>query len=240
MNLSRITDNVNFMDTPLAGFILIDKPSGPTSHDVVDMVRRATGIRKVGHAGTLDPFASGLLLIAVGKATKAISQFVGLDKEYIATLKFGATSDTMDRTGTITPSEIPCDFDDKDLQAALHAFTGKIMQTPPMYSAKKVKGRKLYELAREGKTIKREPREIMVHGLKLLERTDDIAIMETHVSSGTYIRALADDIGKKLKCGAYLEELRRTAIGRYRIEEALAADALTMKAVVDRLFMPEA
>lgn len=227
------------MNNLTEGFLLIDKPTGPTSHDVVDMIRRATGIRKVGHAGTLDPFASGLLLMAVGKsATKLISQFVGLDKEYIATLKFGATSDTMDRTGTITSSGITCDFNDETLQDALHVFTGKIMQTPPMYSAKKIKGRKLYELAREGKVIEREAREVMVHGLKLLERKGDIATLESHVSSGTYIRALADDIGSKLGCGAYLEELRRTAIGKYRIEESIKTDSLTLETVMTRLFIP--
>ena len=228
------------MDNRMEGFLLVDKPSGPTSHDVIDMVRRASGLRKVGHAGTLDPFASGLLLVAVGNATKKIAQFVGLDKEYRASIRFGATSDTMDRTGNVLRSETPCEFDDDALKEALQAFTGRIRQTPPMFSAKKIKGRKLYELAREGLTVKREPCEVMVHGLKLIERDGDAAVIETHVSSGTYVRALADDIGRHLGCGAYLEELRRTAIGRYRVEEAVKAEDLTLERIEARLYMPHA
>lgn len=229
------------MNAPLEGFLLIDKPSGPTSHDIVDAVRKATGVRKVGHAGTLDPFASGLLLLAVGKATKSISQFVGLDKEYIAELRFGATSDTMDRTGKISDSApSKSAIDRKSLEEALTRFVGGIEQTPPMYSAKKIGGKKLYELARKGETVKRAPRNVTVHGLALIAYEWPKATLEAHVSSGTYIRALADDIGKTLGCGAYLEELRRTAIGRYRVEEALPLDKLSMKTVSARLFHPRA
>jgi len=226
------------MAEPLEGFLLIDKPSGPTSHDIVDMVRKATGMRKVGHAGTLDPFASGLLLIAVGKATKRISEFVGLDKEYVATIRFGATSDTMDRTGTVTPSAVPCSFDQERLRHVMYAFTGAMKQMPPMFSAKKVKGRKLYELAREGKTVDRKPKDIMIHGLKLLGFKDGEAVIEAHVSSGTYMRALADDMGKILGCGDYLRELRRTAVGPYRIDESLPVEKLTPELAERRLFMP--
>lgn len=224
---------------PLEGFLLVDKPSGPTSHDVIDMVRDATGVRKVGHAGTLDPFATGLLVIAVGKATKSIQDFVGLDKSYEATLRFGAVSDTMDRTGIVTKTDRPCDFDDDRLEEVLTSFRGSQKQTPPMFSAKKLKGRKLYELAREGKTVEREPREITVHELELLSHEGEVATLRTRVSSGTYIRVLADDIGEKLECGAYLEELRRTTVGPFRVEDAIPAEDLTLERVREGLFRPE-
>lgn len=224
------------MQEELKGFLLIDKPSGPTSHDIVDMVRKATGIRKVGHAGTLDPFASGLLLLAVGKATKEISQFVGLDKAYVATLHLGATSDTMDRTGTITESQDSRPRTREEIEAVLGTFVGEIQQVPPMHSAKKIGGRKLYDLARKGIEVEREPRKVMIHGLTLPAFGWPTAVIETHVSSGTYIRALADDIGKTLGCGAYLEELRRTAIGRYQVEESLPADRISADNVRARLF----
>lgn len=226
-----------YMPDELKGFLLVDKPSGPTSHDVVDMVRKATGVRKVGHAGTLDPFASGLMLLAVGKATKEISKFVGLDKTYTATMRFCATSDTMDRTGIVTPKEGLCpEVSQERLEEVISNFVGESEQVPPMYSAKKVGGRKLYDLARKGIEVKREPRKIMVHGLTLQSFMWPVAVIEAHVSSGTYIRALAHDIGEALGCGAYLEELRRTAIGRYRIEEALPTDQLSLDTVRNRLF----
>jgi len=223
------------MEQKLKGFLLIDKPSGPTSHDVVDMVRKATAIRKVGHAGTLDPFASGLLLLAVGKATKEISKFVGLDKTYTATLRFGAVSDTMDRTGKIT-EVATTPIEQAALEEAISKFVGEIEQVPPMYSAKKVGGRKLYDLARKGIEVKREPRKVMIHGLSLISYAWPLAVIETHVSSGTYIRALAHDIGEALGTGAYLEELRRIAIGKFRVEEALPTDKISLDTVTKRLF----
>ncbi len=208
-----------------SGFLLVDKPSGPTSHDIVDIARRALGTRKIGHAGTLDPFASGLLILAVGAATTSVSQFVGLEKSYEATLHFGARSDTMDRTGRIEPrscAPVPREA----LEAALAKFRGEIDQTPPMYSAKKIGGKKLYELAREGKTVERKPVRVTIHELELVFYEWPVAMIRCRVSSGTYIRALADDIGEALGCGAYLEELRRTKIGDFRVEDAVPPSAI--------------
>ncbi len=207
------------------GYLLVDKPTGPTSHDVVDMVRRAFATRKVGHAGTLDPFASGLLIMAVGAATKGIQQFVGLDKEYEAVIRLGAVSDTMDGTGTIEHQACSTVSEPAMLEM-LEKFRGEIQQVPPMYSAKKVGGKKLYELARQGIEIERKPVKITVHELEPLSYAWPYLKIRTRVSSGTYIRALAHDIGAELGCGAYLEELRRTKIGKHDVKDAVPADHL--------------
>lgn len=231
----------------LSGFLLVDKPVGPTSHDIVDAARRALGTRKVGHAGTLDPFASGLLILAVGPKTKEISKFVGLDKSYEATLRLGAASDTMDRTGRISSAAMSSDEKTSDgdtpdggreggravvsreaFEAALARFRGGIDQVPPMYSAKKIGGKKLYELAREGKEIERKPVRVTIHELELVDYAWPIAKIRTRVSSGTYIRALADDIGKALGCGAYLEELRRTKIGKFDVKDAVKKEEIAL------------
>ena len=204
-----------------SGFLLVDKPVGPTSHDVVDAARRILRTRKIGHAGTLDPFASGLLILAVGKMTKEISKFVGLDKAYEATLKLGASSDTMDRTGVITEQKDCAPVSREAFEKALEGFRGAIDQVPPMYSAKKVGGKKLYELAREGVEVERKPVRVTIHELELVDYAWPVAKIRTRVSSGTYIRALADDIGKALGCGAYLEELRRTAVGSFDVRDAV-------------------
>ena len=207
--------------------LLIDKPAGITSHDVVDRVRRVTGERTVGHAGTLDPFATGLLLIAVGREnTKRLSEFSGMDKEYIATLKLGARSTTGDPEGEITPSEVSrIKFGMTEAAAALKSFLGPQLQTPPMFSAKKIAGKKLYELAREGKTVERKPVSITVHEIELLESKPDEITFRVNVSSGSYIRTLGEDIAKKLGTEGYLTSLRRTKIGIYRIEDALTLEA---------------
>lgn len=204
-----------------SGFLLVDKPVGPTSHDIVDAARRVLHTRKIGHAGTLDPFASGLLILAVGKMTKEISKFVGLDKAYEATLKLGASSDTMDRTGVITEQKDCASVSKETFEKALEGFRGDIDQVPPMYSAKKVGGKKLYELAREGVEIERKPVRVTIHELELVDYAWPVAKIRTRVSSGTYIRALADDLGKALGCGAYLEELRRTKIGNFDVMDAV-------------------
>lgn len=203
-----------------SGFILIDKPSGPTSHDIVDAVRHVAKIRQVGHAGTLDPFASGLLIIGVDKATKEMSRLVGLDKEYVATLTLGATSDTFDRTGKISESKT-VSFSENEIKSVLKKFTGAIEQIPPMFSAKKVKGKKLYELARAGITIERKPVSLIIHELHLISFSKNELTIRVRSSSGTYIRSLADDIGQALGYGAYLKELRRTAIGPFRVDRAV-------------------
>jgi len=212
-------------------FLLIDKPTGPTSHDVVDQVRRKTGERRVGHAGTLDPFASGLLIVAVGReSTKELSKFVGLDKIYEATFVLGATSDTDDRMGKITPVPLPPDLTEEKIKTAINKFVGEIEQIPPDYAAIKIGGKKMYEAAREGKPLEAKPRPVTIFEFEWMDA--DVRrgewpfapTMEIHVrihcSSGTYIRALARDLGHTLGTGGYVSELRRTAIGTYWVENA--------------------
>jgi tRNA pseudouridine55 synthase len=204
-----------------SGFLLINKPVGPTSHDVINQLRKITGIKKVGHAGTLDPFAGGVLLVAVGReATRRISRLVKLDKKYIATLYLGATSDTYDNTGSIVKSKNIYQLDMNKIKAVLKRFIGKQRQVPPMYSAKKVKGKKLYELARKGIEVERQPVEIHIFKIKLIKFQHPLLTTEVHCSSGTYIRSLANDIGNELGCGAYLKELKRTQVGKYKLSQA--------------------
>lgn len=202
------------------GFLLIDKPAGITSHDVIDRLRRVTGIRKIGHAGTLDPFATGLLIVGIGAATKRLSAFSGLDKSYEAEAKLGAVSDTQDLTGRIVPTEHAAAPAESALRAVLASFTGETDQLPPMYSAKKVGGKKLYELARAGKEVARKPARITVHELRLLACELPRFSFFTRCSSGTYVRTLAHDIGAALGNGAYLERLRRTSIGSIVVSAA--------------------
>lgn len=214
-------------------FLLIDKPVGLTSHDIVDQVRRATGERRVGHAGTLDPFASGLLIVAVGReSTKKISKFVGLDKVYEATFVLGAASDTDDRTGKITPMLLPPDLTEEKIKAAMKQFVGNIEQIPPAYAAIKISGKKMYEAARAGHPLEAKARTVTIFEFALLEKikprhsnTPSLKHSITlktkiHCSSGAYIRALARDLGQALGTGGYVAELRRTAIGPYYVENA--------------------
>ena len=215
------------MNQEFSGFLLINKRSGPTSHDVVDSLRIITGIRKIGHAGTLDPFASGLLLMALGRqATKRIDQFVKKDKTYIATLGLGTTTDTYDRKGVKIEKDC-IKPDEEKIKKVLNDFIGEQEQIPPMFSAKKIKGKKLYELARKGIEIERKPSQINIYNIKLLNFSWPVLKLEVHCSTGTYIRSLANDIGEKLNCGAYLEELERTKIGDFDIKKAYEVDNLT-------------
>ncbi len=219
------------------GFLNIDKPSGPTSHDIVDAIRRITGVRTVGHAGTLDPFASGVLIVGVGReATKKLDRFKEMPKTYHATLRLGATADTYDRTGKMQVTSHKSRVTQNEIENILKYFVGEIEQIPPMFSAKKIGGKKLYELAREGKTIERNPIKISIHSIRLIRvisnqrsTSNDIksVIIEVTCSPGTYIRTLAHDIGQRLGCGAYCEELIRTAIGSYTLDEATTIDKLT-------------
>lgn len=229
------------MEKPV-GFLLIDKAAGPTSHDVVDKVRRLTSERTVGHAGTLDPFATGLLIIGVGRpATKEFQKLVGLDKEYEATFVFGATSNTDDKMGRISLSSseerVLGEEFEKNIRSLLPRFTGTIKQTPPAYAAIKIGGKKMYEAAREGKPLVAEPREVRVDSFELLEfvstpTTDyrlPTAKFRITCGSGTYIRALARDLGEALGTGAYVEELRRTKVGPFSVSEAATLEALSTK-----------
>lgn len=210
----------------------IYKPSGPTSHDIVDKIRKITKIRKVGHAGTLDPFAQGVLIILIDKATKLQSKFMEMPKTYIATLRLGATSDTYDRTGIKSKCQNPNyskSISKPKIQKILKSFIGEIKQTPPIYSAIKIKGKKAYELARKGEIPQLKPRKIKIYNIKLLEYGYPELKIQVKCSKGTYIRSLANDIGKKLNSGAYLEELIRTRIGKYDIKDSVKIKDLNSK-----------
>ena len=209
------------------GFLLINKPAGPTSHDIVDRLRHLTGERRIGHAGTLDPFAEGLLIIGVGReATKKLSHFLKLPKTYVATAVLGATSDTDDKTGIVIKKEILHQPNNDEIEAVVKNFLGIQKQIPPMYSAKKVGGQKLYSLARRGLSIERQPNEIEIFQIKIISYIWPQLEFEVSCSSGTYIRTLAHDIGDKLGVGAYLEALKRTAIGPYNSKDACSTDEL--------------
>ncbi len=210
-----------------SGFILIDKPAGITSFGVIARLRKITGIKKIGHAGTLDPFATGLLIVAIGRgATREIDKYVKLDKEYEALIDLSRTTDTYDKEGKTTFEYKGKKIEKKELKEILKGFIGKQEQIPPMFSAKKVNGKKLYELARKGKKIKREPSDVEIYDIKLLEYTWPEVKIRTKVSSGTYIRALARDVGNKLKTGACLKELRRLEINGFTVKEAKSIEEI--------------
>lgn len=225
--------------TPMDGVLIINKPAGLTSHDVVAWVRRILGERRVGHTGTLDPFATGVMVILVGRATRLAQFLSGAEKEYHAVIRFGYATDTADLTGKALNEEkdisVPA-FTDAEIEAALAKLRGAIDQIPPMYSAKKLKGRKLYELARSGEEVVREPVRITIHefealrnGNALLHRNEDGSIdLEVRVlcSAGTYIRTLAEDLGRGLGIGAHLAALKRTRAGDFKIETALTLEEL--------------
>lgn len=205
----------------LEGILLIDKPQGITSHDVVDRVRRKLHMKKVGHAGTLDPNATGLLIILVGKATKVSQYLMSLDKEYQGEIKLGEATNTFDCEGEVTESrEVPA-FSEAELRAALAEFVGDQYQTPPMFSAKKIDGVPLYKLARKGKEVEREPRFIRVGEFELVKMELPVLQFFVACSKGTYVRTLAHDLGQKLGCGGHLTELRRTASDRFDIDDSV-------------------
>lgn len=201
------------------GIILIDKPREWTSHDVVGKLRGILHERRIGHSGTLDPLATGLLVVFVGRATRAV-EFAEADrKEYIAGLRLGISTDTQDITGRVINerADIP---DETEVEKVLELFKGELEQIPPMYSAVKIGGRKLYELARKGESIERRPRTITVFGLEIIGRSYDDYILNVVCSKGTYIRTLCHDIGEELGCGACMSSLRRTKAGVFSVEDA--------------------
>lgn len=219
--------------------LLIDKPTGITSHDVIDKLRRITGERTIGHAGTLDPFATGLLLVAVGReTTRELQSLVGLDKEYVAEIYLGKTSTTLDPEGTVSDAAA-VDITEDSLSEALKKLTGDLMQLPPMHAAIKIGGKKLYELARKGIEIERPPRPVTVHEFALLSdpstvhRTPCTIQCRIRCSSGTYVRALARDLGELLGTGGYLTALRRTTIGQFSVDEAKKIDELSQQNWID-------
>lgn len=208
------------MDPDIQGILVVDKEKGMTSHDVVDAVRRRFGVKKVGHAGTLDPNATGVLVILLGKATKLSATLTADDKEYEAVMKLGERTASGDRDGeVIARGKISCSND--KIKNVIHGFEGTIEQTPPMVSAKKVGGQRLYRLARKGIRVERKPQTVTIKQIAVTDMRLPEVVFRVVCSKGTYIRQLADDIGEKLGCGAYLEELRRLRSGRFSLEKAV-------------------
>lgn len=207
------------------GIVIVDKPQDWTSQDVTARLRRVFNTRRIGHGGTLDPMATGVLPVFVGRATRGVEFFEHAEKTYETVLRLGLTTDTEDITGTML-TEAPVSVIDEQIEAALAAFRGQIMQIPPMYSALKVNGQKLCDLARKGKTVERQPRPITIHELTLLERTENTLRLRVRCSKGTYIRTLCKDIGEQLGCGGCMESLRRVSAGEYTIDEAVPLQEL--------------
>lgn len=209
------------------GFLLIDKPAGWTSHDVVAKIRGITGVKKVGHGGTLDPMATGLLVLGFGKATKELERFVQGDKAYLAEVTLGATSDTDDAEGVIIPAEPVTEPTAIEVKAALAMFGGTAEQLPPVYSAIKTAGKKAYVEARKGRSVERKPRSVTIHEIGMVAYRYPVVSFRCRVSKGTYIRALARDLGEKLGTGGYLSDLRRESVGNLSISQAVDIRKIT-------------
>jgi tRNA pseudouridine55 synthase len=208
------------------GILVVDKPQGMTSHDVVDLIRRRFGLKKVGHAGTLDPMATGVLVMLIGRYTRSSDSLMSEEKEYDATLTLGGRSDTGDAWGKIEASGEKTSFSSAELAKVFTRFTGEIEQKPPMYSAVKFKGKKLYELARKGLSVEMSPRRIVIKRLDIgAIALPDVSFLVT-CSKGTYIRQLCVDMGEALGCGGYLSRLERTRSGAFTISQAIKVDAL--------------
>lgn len=202
------------------GVMLLDKPEGMSSNWALQLTRRLINAQKAGHTGTLDPMATGLLPLAFGNATKYSADLLHADKRYTATLALGAATDTMDKTGAVTETSDKT-VSREQFEAVLPEFTGRIRQTPPMYSAIKRDGKNLYDLARKGIEVERTAREVTVYELRLVDFASRRATIDVRVSKGTYIRVLADDIGRRLGCFAHLTDLRRTEVGDLKIADAV-------------------
>lgn len=225
----------------LEGVLLVDKPADHTSHDVVARLRGKLKMKRIGHAGTLDPMATGLLIILVGKATRISQYLISLDKEYEGTIELGKVTDTQDADGEVMETRPVPALTEADIRAAMKTFLGDQYQTPPMYSAIKIDGVPLYKSARKGEEVEREPRFIRVMDWQLtgfaLPRFD----FRMRVTKGTYVRTLAHDLGQKLGCGAHLAALRRTATDKFNVSQALTLDqiqAMTLPEIDKRLIAP--
>jgi tRNA pseudouridine55 synthase len=224
----------------LDGVIVVDKPEGWTSHDVVGKMRRIAKTKKIGHLGTLDPIATGVLPLVIGRATRLAQFYTRSDKIYEGVVRFGWSTNTYDRAGEPTSDPVEYAVDATVLEAALDPFRGEFLQTPPQVSAKKVDGRRAYEMARQAITVELEPVAVHVYELSVLEVGGATARMRVHCSGGTYMRSIAHDIGQALGCGAHLQELRRVASGEFDLEQArtlaqlesLSADERLMDALV--------
>lgn len=209
------------VEPPKSGILIMDKPAGMTSHDVVQAVRRAADVRRVGHAGTLDPLATGVLVVCIGTATRVVDSIQAQPKVYRARIMLGVSTASYDADGEVTATADPSHIERSAVEAELSAFTGDIMQIPPMVSALKHEGRRLYDLARHGIDIEREPRPVTVHALALADWNPPEFTLEMTVSRGTYVRSIAHDLGGALGVGAHVVGLRREAVGPFRIEDAV-------------------
>jgi tRNA pseudouridine55 synthase len=210
----------------ISGVLIIDKPPGLTSHDVVAQVRRILGIRQVGHFGTLDPFATGVLPVSVGKATRFAQFYLKSRKSYSGAIRFGHSTDTYDSTGRATSEDQPVSLDRATLDKLFQEFTGRLMQTPPPFSAKHVGGVRAYELARQQKPVSLEPVEVEIYALELLGVAGPDVDFAVECSGGTYVRSLAHDFGERLRSGAYLADLRRTGVAEFKESQAVTLERL--------------
>ena len=230
--VTKQTDDFASLDYLAGETLLVDKPPQWTSFKVVHTIRKAINVKRVGHTGTLDPLATGLLIILTGRNTKQMMNFEGLSKSYTGTFLLGMTSPSMDTETEMTSRNLPENLNDDLIFKTRNTFLGDIEQIPPMYSALKVNGKKLYDLARKGKEIERKPRNLHIYQFKIT----GINIPEVHFdircSKGTYIRVIANDFGEKLGCGAVLNKLRRTEIGEYSVNDALSVEEFVQKIIL--------
>ncbi len=209
------------------GFLLINKPSGLTSHDIVDRIRKITGVKKVGHAGTLDPFAKGLLIILIGRSfTKKQANFLEKDKEYLTVLHLGKETDTFDKTGEITKETLSSLPQENQIKEALKQFKGEILQTPPQFSAKKINGQAAYKLVRQHKKVSLKSVKITIKKIDFLKYQPPYLTLRILCSKGTYIRGIARDLGRQLGCGAYVDQLTRTSSGHLTLQKAISLHKL--------------
>ena len=215
------------------GILLIDKPAGPTSHDIVDIIRNSYRIKKVGHCGTLDPAATGLLIIVLGKATKLSEKLMSDDKVYVGSMKLGETTNTFDAEGQVESTQPVPDLSIETLQKEANKFLGDQMQIPPMVSAIKINGTPLYKLARKGQTIDRKERFIHLYKFLISEYETPVAWFKVACTKGTYIRTLAHDYGQKIGCGGHLSGLRRTISGTFKVSNATSLEELTTLSALD-------
>lgn len=219
----------------MEGVLVVDKPGGMTSHDVINHIRRAAGTRRVGHAGTLDPLATGVLLVCVGRATRLVEYLVGQPKTYVTTVRLGQTTNTYDADGEVVQTRPVTHLTPNIIAQALAAFRGPIQQKPPLYSAIKIDGQPLYKLARRGETVAVPPRDVTIYDLSLLALDLPDIELEVTCSSGTYVRSLAYDLGEALGCGGHVAALRRTAVGNFTIQDTVALATLTQETVSNYL-----
>ena len=215
------------------GILLIDKPAGPTSHDIVDIIRNSYRIKKVGHCGTLDPAATGLLIIVIGKATKLSEKLMSDDKVYVGSMKLGETTNTFDAEGQVESTQPVPDLSIETLQKEANKFLGDQMQIPPMVSAIKINGTPLYKLARKGQTVDRKERFIHLYKFLISEYETPVAWFKVACTKGTYIRTLAHDFGQKIGCGGHLSGLRRTISGTFKVSNATSLEELTTLSALD-------